>query len=123
VGEGSGYRGPSPDWHVNQDRSSDLWVRAISEGGTTGELQGSEEIEGWATGTESVRGSAARTSSVTLAVALALTGCFGSAGGEGVDWRQREFDTAEANSDSQRARTGEGNADLMGYIDRTTLHP
>ena len=30
---------------------------------------------------------------------------------------QREFDTAEANSDMQRARTGDGNADLMAYVD------
>ena len=30
---------------------------------------------------------------------------------------QEEFDTAEANSEAQRARTGDGNADLMGYID------
>jgi hypothetical protein len=30
---------------------------------------------------------------------------------------QDEFDTADANDDLQRDRTGEGNADLMGYID------
>lgn len=30
---------------------------------------------------------------------------------------QQEFNTAETNSDMQRARVGEGNADLMGYID------
>ena len=30
---------------------------------------------------------------------------------------QREFDTAADNSDRQRARTGEGNLDLMNYID------
>lgn len=33
------------------------------------------------------------------------------------DGLQREFDTAERNDDAQRARTGDGNADLMGYID------
>jgi hypothetical protein len=30
---------------------------------------------------------------------------------------QNEFDTADGNDDVQRARTGDGNADLMGYID------
>jgi hypothetical protein len=30
---------------------------------------------------------------------------------------QDEFNTAETNSDAQRARTGDGNADLMRYID------
>lgn len=30
---------------------------------------------------------------------------------------QREFDNAADNSDRQRARTGEGNLDLMNYID------
>jgi hypothetical protein len=30
---------------------------------------------------------------------------------------QHEFDTADANSDLQRDRTGDGNADLMAYID------
>ena len=30
---------------------------------------------------------------------------------------QLEFDTAEANSDAQYERTGDNNADLMGYID------
>lgn len=30
---------------------------------------------------------------------------------------QAEFDTAEANSSMQRARVGDGNSDLMGYID------
>ena len=30
---------------------------------------------------------------------------------------QKEFNTAEANSDMQRARTGTGNYKLMGYID------
>lgn len=30
---------------------------------------------------------------------------------------QKEFNTAESNSDGQRARTGEGNSLLMGYID------
>ena len=30
---------------------------------------------------------------------------------------QAEFDTAEVNDDAQRARTGDGNADLMAYID------
>jgi hypothetical protein len=30
---------------------------------------------------------------------------------------QAEFDLADANDDAQRARTGDGNADLMGYID------
>ena len=29
---------------------------------------------------------------------------------------QREFDTAESNSERQRARTGDSNADLMDYI-------
>ena len=31
---------------------------------------------------------------------------------------QAEFDVAEQNSRTQRSRTGDGNADLMGYIDR-----
>lgn len=76
---------------------------------------------------------------MTLAIAflLMLVGCGGA--GEDVDWDnydpsvkqridsmaekqdcaglQSEFDTAEANSSMQRARTGDGNADLMGYID------
>lgn len=30
---------------------------------------------------------------------------------------QAEFDTADANDDATRARTGKGNADLMEYID------
>jgi hypothetical protein len=30
---------------------------------------------------------------------------------------QAEFDAADANDATQRARTGDGNADLMGYID------
>jgi hypothetical protein len=30
---------------------------------------------------------------------------------------QNEFNTASANSDMQRARTGEGNLNLMDYID------
>jgi len=30
---------------------------------------------------------------------------------------QEEFDLADANDDAQRSRTGDGNADLMGYID------
>lgn len=30
---------------------------------------------------------------------------------------QEEFDVAEANSTAQRTRVGDGNADLMGYID------
>jgi hypothetical protein len=30
---------------------------------------------------------------------------------------QAEFDNAEANDDAQRERTGDGNADLMAYID------
>lgn len=30
---------------------------------------------------------------------------------------QAEFDAAEANDGAQRARTGDGNADLMSYID------
>lgn len=30
---------------------------------------------------------------------------------------QREFDTADANNDAQRSRTGSNNADLMGYLD------
>ena len=30
---------------------------------------------------------------------------------------QEQFNIAEANSDSQMARTGSNNADLMGYID------
>jgi hypothetical protein len=30
---------------------------------------------------------------------------------------QTEFDTAAANDDAQRARVGEGNAELMAYID------
>jgi len=33
------------------------------------------------------------------------------------DALQREFDTADANDDLQRDRVGEGNADLMRYID------
>ncbi len=61
-----------------------------------------------------------------------------SSSGSGVDWEnyapsvkaqidslasasdcaglQAEFDTADANDDAQRARTGDGNADLMSYI-------
>lgn len=31
---------------------------------------------------------------------------------------QAEFDTADANDDAQRDRVGEGNADLMAYIDQ-----
>ena len=31
---------------------------------------------------------------------------------------QDEFDNAEANDDAQRKRTGDGNSDLMAYIDR-----
>lgn len=71
--------------------------------------------------------------------ALVLVVLVGCGGGEEVDWEnydasvkqridslaesgdcallQQEFDTAEANSDMQRARVGDGNADLMGYID------
>lgn len=30
---------------------------------------------------------------------------------------QREFDTADANDSAQRNRTGEGNGDLLTYID------
>lgn len=30
---------------------------------------------------------------------------------------QKQFNISESNSDRQRARTGEGNANLMGYID------
>jgi outer membrane biogenesis lipoprotein LolB len=30
---------------------------------------------------------------------------------------QAEFDNADANDSAQRNRTGDGNADLMGYID------
>lgn len=30
---------------------------------------------------------------------------------------QAEFNTADANNDAQRERTGDGNADLMTYID------
>lgn len=30
---------------------------------------------------------------------------------------QQEFDTAEANNDAQLSRVGDGNSDLMGYID------
>jgi hypothetical protein len=30
---------------------------------------------------------------------------------------QSEFNTADSNDDAQRARTGNGNADLMSYID------
>lgn len=57
-------------------------------------------------------------------------------GGEGVDWKnyasglrsrinslagncsalQQEFDNAYANDSAQRSRTGDGNADLMSYI-------
>lgn len=33
------------------------------------------------------------------------------------DGLQREFDTADANSDAQASRTGEGNADLLEYVD------
>jgi hypothetical protein len=32
---------------------------------------------------------------------------------------QSEFDTAQANSDAQLARTGDGNADLMEYLDES----
>ena len=31
---------------------------------------------------------------------------------------QNQFNISESNSARQRARTGEGNADLMGYIDQ-----
>jgi hypothetical protein len=33
------------------------------------------------------------------------------------DGLQREFDTADANDNATRTRTGSGTADLMGYID------
>ncbi len=71
------------------------------------------------------------------AVVVALSACSGS--GTDVDWSnyapdvkdridamatsgdcaglQAEFDTAESNDDAQRARTGDGNADLMSYLD------
>ncbi len=74
-----------------------------------------------------------------LMLSLALAGCSSGTQWTEVDWEnhdpsvkirieqmassrdcaglQAEFDTAEANSDVQRARTGDGNADLMGYID------
>lgn len=76
---------------------------------------------------------------ITLAAAVAVlgVGCAGSTGS--VDWEnytpevkqridsmaaagdcmglQAEFDTAEANDAAQRERTGDGNADVMGYID------
>ena len=35
------------------------------------------------------------------------------------DGLQDEFDTADANDTAQRNRTGDGNADLMAYIDRS----
>lgn len=71
-------------------------------------------------------------------LAGAACGSYGDAGGD-VDWEnyapsvrsridslaaaddcdglQHEFDTADANDDIQRDRVGDGNADLMGYID------
>lgn len=77
---------------------------------------------------------------VLLAVVMAAVGaasCGG--GGSDVDWSnyapevhrridlaadaedcaalQDEFDNADATDDAQRSRTGEGNADLMSYID------
>ena len=83
---------------------------------------------------------------IVVMLMLALTGC--STGTEGtteVDWQnhdpsvkvrieqmaasgdcaglQAEFDTAEANGDAQRARTGEGNAERMGYIDEKMAGP
>ena len=36
---------------------------------------------------------------------------------------QEQFDLAEANNDAQRERTGDGNADLMGYIDEAMSGP
>jgi len=33
------------------------------------------------------------------------------------DGLQREFDTADANDDAMRKRTGEGTADLLDYLD------
>jgi len=77
---------------------------------------------------------------VTLSIVL-VAGCGGGASDEPpeVDWEnyarevqvrilrmaragdcaglQNEFDVADQNDDGQRARTGDGNADLMGYID------
>lgn len=75
---------------------------------------------------------------IVILMTAILAGCAGETGA-GVDWEnydpsvktridsmaasgecpglQAEFDTAEANSDAQRARTGDGNADLMDYID------
>lgn len=35
---------------------------------------------------------------------------------------QREFDTAESNNTAQRNRTGDGNSDLMAYIDDKMAH-
>lgn len=75
-----------------------------------------------------------------LVLLLAASACGGSSsgggGGEGVDWKnyssglrsrinslagdcaalQSEFDNAYANDSAQRSRTGDGNADLMRYI-------
>jgi hypothetical protein len=41
---------------------------------------------------------------------------------EDCDGLQHEFDVAEANDVAQRNRTGDGNADLMGYIDEWMQH-
>lgn len=76
------------------------------------------------------------TVAIATTVTIALAGCGG--GGGGVDWSnydssvkaridaleaagdcvglQTEFDTAYANNDAQRARTGEGNTDLLEYL-------
>lgn len=76
-----------------------------------------------------------------MIAALALTAVMlvGCSSGSSVDWEnyspsvkaridglaaagdcaalQDEFDVADANDDAQRDQVGEGNADLMGYID------
>lgn len=76
------------------------------------------------------------TVAIVTASMLALAGC---GGGGGVDWSkydasvkqridaleessdcvglQAEFDTAYANNDAQRARTGEGNTALLEHLD------
>lgn len=78
---------------------------------------------------------------LVLLLALLLTGCGGSTvSSSDVDWEnyaaslklridrladghrcrllQAEFDFADRASDAQRNRVGDGNADLMGYIDQ-----
>jgi hypothetical protein len=85
------------------------------------------------------RPSPARPVAAALLTLTALAGCGGGTSG-GVDWAnydqsvrpridalaaakdcaglQNEFDTADANDAAQRSRTGDGNADLLDYIDQ-----